>query len=562
MKRPVLYCRVSTAQQEKEETIEMQQLKLKDIYQEQNIIKEYLDNGFSGGSLDRPAMNQLREDAKRGLFDVVAVYSLSRLSRKAYHQIKLREEFKKLGITIEVLGKDIGDDNRFGRMGNSVMGLFYEFERDDITEKMKDGKFKLAGKGNLVGCNAPYGYTLKRRDRLNNTMAEFIVNPIEAKGVKEIFNVYKERQSLRLTIRELARKGIFGKNGKPFIKKTLTRILSNEIYIGNFYWGKCACHKDDETKVVARILKPKSEWKLIKVPAEIDETTFRQVQDILQYRKKAYIFPTKNNYLCQGLVRCKDCGRLYNCKPATKAYTKNNGEVVRYFKYVCPNKFQPDEGVSKCRSKGMEVKKLDGIVWNYIKDLISNPERVKREAKIVKEKRDKDKGKYEKEYDLLQTEKAKLKVKRLKLLDMYISSNFKKEDIDEQVLILNKQEDVFDRELKDVEKNLCKIEDLKSTEREIEKICLAYKTKIENADFETKKKIIKYWVEEINILESGKYTTARINIKVNIPDLDEALKIKMVEYTQLSRAMTIPQTDLAPASSNCEAHSCIVKPVV
>jgi site-specific DNA recombinase len=283
-KRIVFYCRVSTAQQEKEETIEVQQLKLKEIYGEH---KEYLDNGVSGGSLDRPAMNQLREDAKRGLFDVVAVYSLSRLSRKAYHQIKLREEFKKDGVVIEVMGKDIGDDNRFGRMGNSVMGLFYEFERDDITEKMKDGKFKLAGKGNLVGCNAPYGYTLNRRDRLQNTMAEFVINPIEAKGIKEVFSIYKEKQSLRHTIRALAEKGIIARNGKPFIKKTLTRILGNEIYIGNFYWGKCACHKDDETKKVSRVLKPKESWKLIKVPAIVDETIFRQVQEILQYRKKA-----------------------------------------------------------------------------------------------------------------------------------------------------------------------------------------------------------------------------------------------------------------------------------
>jgi site-specific DNA recombinase len=89
-KRIAFYCRVSTAQQEKEETIEVQQLKLKEIYQGQNVVKEYSDNGVSGGSLDRPAMNQLREDAKKDLFDVVAVYSLSRLSRKAYHQIKLR----------------------------------------------------------------------------------------------------------------------------------------------------------------------------------------------------------------------------------------------------------------------------------------------------------------------------------------------------------------------------------------------------------------------------------------------------------------------------------------
>jgi hypothetical protein len=207
---------------------------------------------------------------------------------------------------------------------------------------------------------------------------------------------------------------------------------------------------------------------------------------------------------------------------------------MRYFKYVCPNKFQPNEGVAKCRSKGMEVKKLDGIVWGYVKDLISDSERVVRESRIVAEKRNKDKGKYEKEYDLLQTEKAKIKLKRAKLLEMYINSNFKRAEIDEQVLTLNKQEEVFDVELRRVEKNLCRIEDMKAVEGEIKKICLAYKSKIENASFKMKRLIIGHWIEEINILESGKYVMAKLNFKVRIPDLDSALKIKAIEYTQQS----------------------------
>jgi site-specific DNA recombinase len=97
-----LYCRVSTQEQGKKNTIETQITQLKERYKDP--VEVYTDIS-SGSYLQREGLNQLRKDAKKGLFDTIAVYSLDRLSRKLGHQIALIEEFEKQGIKIEVLGR-------------------------------------------------------------------------------------------------------------------------------------------------------------------------------------------------------------------------------------------------------------------------------------------------------------------------------------------------------------------------------------------------------------------------------------------------------------------------
>ncbi len=178
----VLYCRVSTRQQEKEETIETQLEKLREAYRGEKIIKIYKDV-CSGAYLQRPGLNQLREDTKKGLFDIVAIYSLDRLSRKLGHQIALIEEFEKQGVKVEVLGEKY-ENSPEGILNRNIRGAFSEYERYRITQRMRDGKYRKA-ESEFVWGTPCYGYKIVE----NNGKKCLEINEQEAKVVRTMFKI-------------------------------------------------------------------------------------------------------------------------------------------------------------------------------------------------------------------------------------------------------------------------------------------------------------------------------------------------------------------------------------
>jgi len=537
MSKACIYARVSTQEQQKSETIQTQLTKLRKNYEGQNIVKEYIDNGWSGSYMSRPALNELRADAKRGMFDIIGLYSLDRLSRKVGHQLALVDEFKKEGVEIEVLGKKF-EDTPQGEFSLIVLSAVAQLERAVITQRMLDAKYRKANEGKLIGCYPAYGYKLIKKTERDE--AQFEINLKEAKTVKRMFKIYLEEQSIRQTIKRLTkmgargrgRRGEEGKNPSPFCPRAIGRMLRNESYIGNFYYGKtypCEVENPKEGRRwnwIGRKSRPKAEWKLIKIPSIIDKPIFDRVQKILNYRKKYYLQPTKYNYLCQGLIKCIHCNRTYYGKPAGKVYISKNGPK-RYFSYFCPNKFQPEIGKKRCLSKSMSVPKLDKYVWGYISALINQPEKVKKAIRLLKKKRDSETSFNQKVYDSLIIEKTELEKKKSRILDLYIDKSLLKEDLDKKIEELNGQERILDKQIKEAEKDVQKIEEINTIEKEVEQLCLGYRNMIKKADFKLKKKIVRKWVKEINITDEGD-----IIIKVRIPE---------IEAPRVFRSQFIPQ---------------------
>ena len=182
-----LYARVSTQRQENEETIGTQILAAKD-YADKNghtIVKEYRDDGWSGTILARPALDELRLDAKNKLWEAVIIYDPDRLARKYSYQELVADEISELGIQVLYVTtpapKDDGDRLLYG-----VKGLFAEYERTKIADRFRLGKLRKAREGHVVTSHAPYGYLLipKQGDR----HGYYQINEDEAKVVRMIFN--------------------------------------------------------------------------------------------------------------------------------------------------------------------------------------------------------------------------------------------------------------------------------------------------------------------------------------------------------------------------------------
>jgi len=192
-----------------------------------------------------------------------------------------------------------------------------------------------------------------------------------------------------------------------------------------------------------------------------------------------------------------------------------------HYSYACPQKFGRKIGEPNCHAKEISTNKLDKIVWDYVSALIQDADKVKKSIRLLKEKRDKEKTFNQDIYDTLIVEKAKIQNKKSRLLDLYTDDKMDKEALDRKMNDLDCQQKDFEKQIKQAEKEIQAVEKVGAMEAEVERLCLEYQYKIQNADFETKKIIIRRWVKEINLLDNGD-----IVIKVRIPAPTNAVKLK------------------------------------
>lgn len=539
MERVAFYCRTSTHHQEDEQTIKVQTGELGRVYSNRNVVITYKDDGFSGSFLDRPGLNQLREDARRGVFNVIAVYNLDRLSRKTAHQLLLIDEFKKLEIKIEVLGKNF-ENTPQGEFSLTVLSAAAQLEKELIVQRMRDGKYRRARAGLLVGCSVPvYGLRIIRRNREKGTEAYFEEDFTEANNVKLIFKTYLEVESIRETIRRITKLGVRTRKAKVFTSKGLGCLLRNESYIGNYYFGKsypCEAKNPKLEKSIGRMtskkMKPKSEWIPLKIKPIIDKEIFDKVQKILDERNGVGFYKnSKYQYLCSGLIRCLKCGRIYYGRPNTKYFSKRENRQKVHLSYICSGNVKPALVSERCSgSKMIGVEKLDKVIWEYVNSLISDPEKIKRAIKVLKDRRNNGRGENERIKDSFMEEKMKIRVKISRILDLYADSSFNKEALDEKVVDFQKQEKLLDKEIAEINSKLENISDMNTAEEEIENLCSKYREKINNPNFKLKKIIVKKWIKEINLREDGK-----IVLKVRVPEImGEPMPISTLNNTNVN----------------------------
>jgi site-specific DNA recombinase len=165
MKRAVLYARVSSDAQQKEGTIESQVVELKRQIAAagHELVKEYIDDGITGTILERPALEQLRQDAKANLFDRVYLHAADRIAREAAHQTIIIGELVKRGKQLTISGKEY-EETPEGKLMVNLLGLFSEYERDKIMERTTRGRLHRLRMGEMSSTgHRIYGYDYVRK---------------------------------------------------------------------------------------------------------------------------------------------------------------------------------------------------------------------------------------------------------------------------------------------------------------------------------------------------------------------------------------------------------------
>ena len=198
------------------------------------LATNYDDGGFSGGTMDRPALTQLLADVEAGRVDTIVVYKVDRLTRSLADFARIIERLEATGVAFVSVTQQFSTTSSMGRLTLNVLLSFAQFEREVTGERIRDKIAASKRKGMWMGGTVPLGYDLRER--------QLFVNPDEAEQVRLIYRLYLELKCVHRLKVELDRRGIRSKvrlsqtgrrtGGVPFFRGALYSILKNRLYRG------------------------------------------------------------------------------------------------------------------------------------------------------------------------------------------------------------------------------------------------------------------------------------------------------------------------------------------
>jgi len=287
-----IYVRVSTEEQAQEGfSIRGQEQKLKDyaLIKDWQIYKIYTDEGISGKNItERPGINELIEDIKAGHVQNVLVFKIDRLTRSTMDLLYLVELFNDYDCAFNSLMESIDTQTASGRMFLKIIGIFAEFERENIIERVRLGNERKVKEGySLASKHISYGYDRPKGQEIQT------VNEREAFIVKEIFEMYVRKGiSINAIAKALNLRGVSTKQNSLWVNKKVKSILTNHTYI-----GKVRHHVSENMSVYDGLHN-----------AIISEELFEQAQKIIAKNKSHS--PTnqpKGKSYFSGLLVCEKC---------------------------------------------------------------------------------------------------------------------------------------------------------------------------------------------------------------------------------------------------------------
>ena len=350
VKNCAIYTRVSTENQAEKDfsSCSSQEEKIRAFIKSQNnwkIFRVYSDPGFSGATLNRPALRELLEDIKQRKIDIILVYKIDRLTRSPKDFYQLIELFEKYNVSFISITERFDTSTPAGRLLRNIMLTFAQFERELASERTRDKMLERAKKGLWNGGIVPYGYKKENK--------KLIVNPKEAEIVRMIYETYITTGSLSKVYNELKTSNIRNRQGEFFNKSHLENILRNVVYTGKVKYAG---------KIYQGIHKP-----------IISEEIFNLAQQI--HKKKVRKLRVYKNFLFGGLIKCKECG-----SKMTPCFTnkRKEGKLKRYYYYRCTSTLKRDW--QSCSTKQVSAERLENYVLeslerisldkNYIDNLV------------------------------------------------------------------------------------------------------------------------------------------------------------------------------------------------
>ena len=298
----------------------------------------YDDGGYSGGNMKRPALQQLLADCEAGLVDIIVVYKIDRLSRSICDFADLSKKFDEWGTQFVAVTQEINTATSAGRMMLNILITFAQYEREVITERVRDKMAASRKKGKWVGGSVPIGYRVENK--------KLVVEPEEARVIQRIFQRFIEIQSPSLIAQELNKDGIRTKQGKVGDKPHIYRILSNHTYIGKVKYKGSICEGEQNAIVELDV------WNRTREILALNEPVPRKT------KRMETIAPLK------GILRCGHC----DCA-MMPTYARKNGK--RYFYYLCSR--DSKRATSTCPVRQIPAGEVERITREQVVKMLQTP---------------------------------------------------------------------------------------------------------------------------------------------------------------------------------------------
>jgi site-specific DNA recombinase len=312
----------------------------------------YDDGGWSGGSMDRPALKRLISDIERGLVDTVVVYKVDRLSRALSDFAKLIDMFDTHKVTFVSVTQQFNTTTSMGRLTLNILLSFAQFEREVIGERIRDKFAASKRKGIWMGGVTPLGYEVRER--------QLHVHDEDARAVRLVFDSFLMLKSVARVAHELPALGVASRarvtrtgrsfGGTPLDRGAVYKILNNPIYIGKIR------HKD---KVYDGRHEPI-------ITQEVWDRAHELLRD--SPRQKSPSSKRKSHAPLTGVLKCGGC-----MSSMTPVHTrKEGGKLYRYYSATSYLK----GGCKTCPIKRIAAREIEAVVVSQLQAVFASPEMI------------------------------------------------------------------------------------------------------------------------------------------------------------------------------------------
>jgi site-specific DNA recombinase len=513
--RVAIYARVSSKQQADANTIGSQVEALKARVQTDGYVLDeelcFIDEGHSGGTLLRPALERLRDQAAAGAVDRLYVHSPDRLARNYPYQVLLVDELQRQGVEITFLNHDIGRTPE-EKLLLQVQGMVAEYERAKILERSRRGKRHAARSGAVnVLSGAPYGYRYVGKYE-GAGQARYEVDDRQAEVVIQIFSwMALERCSLAEICRRLKDRGVPSPKGKNFWDRTTVwGLLQNRAYVGQAQFGKTRVGPSRPRLRPQRgkPMQPRrggstydttaEERVSIPVPAIVSEDLFATVAEQLQEnRRRQRASQRGSRYLLQGLLVCGHCGYAYYGKPLSRSARKGKRRDYAYYRCVGTDAYRFG-GQRVCKNKQCRTDVLDQAVWEDVCGLLANPERVRQEY----ERRLRGtKNKIGRPTEQLARLIAKTRQGLARLIDAYQEGYLEREEFEPRIAKTKERLSQLEKEAKLVAEREAESKDLGNVIGHLQSFAERVRDGLKDADWSTRREILRALIKHVEVGE-------------------------------------------------------------
>lgn len=521
--RVAIYARVSSEQQAQEQTIASQVAALRErVAADGSLLDDelcFIDDGISGTTLQRPALERLRDQAYAGGFQKLYVHSPDRLARRYAYQVLLVEELRRHGVEIVFLNRAIGVSPEEDLL-LQMQGMFAEYERAKILERSRRGKRHAAQRGlvNVLG-GAPYGYRYITKHAGGGSAAYEIV-PAQAAIVRQIFDwVGRDRLSIGEVARRLKQQGTPSSTGKAWWDRTsVWGMLKNPAYMGRAAFGK--------TRIGERRsrLKPQrgqgktprrsystydtsaADQVSIPVAALISEELFITVQEQLAVnRQRGRERKRGARHQLQGLLECGCCGYAYYGKKVSRAIAKGRVPYA-YYRCVGTDAYRFG-GTRVCQNTQVRTDLLDEAVWNDVRELLRDPTLLREEYERRLQLPVEDLSR--REPLVRQLQQAQRTVSRL--IDVYTEGVLDKHEFEPRLARARQRVERLRNDLEQLSLQDAQREQLRASLACLDEFAEQIHDGLDQADWMTRREIIRTLVERVRIEQDQVRITYRID---------------------------------------------------